>query len=281
MAFRRPGSEKNVHPPLIYKAIDHFYPDVEILFAMNGAPEPMQEYNLTAIENTIASDIFICSYPRSGVTWFQNLIAGLVFGVDPRFTHDALIQDLVPDIHQAKWFKRYGRDAYFKSHLRPQPHYRRVINLVRDGRDAIVSYHHFLCALSSGADLLQIAEGNVWPCAWHEHVDAWLENPYKADILLVRYEELSINTVSELVRIAKFIGLDREKSYLEFVAQRAAFANAQAKEREQGWSNAIWPRDKPFVRRGKIGSYRDEMPIGVQSAFLKHSEASLRRLGYL
>ena len=43
----------------------------------------MAEKGWKPIHDTSASDIFVCSYPRSGVTWFQNLIAGVVHGVDP------------------------------------------------------------------------------------------------------------------------------------------------------------------------------------------------------
>ena len=31
-----------------------------------------------------AEDIFIVGYPKSGNTWFQNLVVGAVYGMDPR-----------------------------------------------------------------------------------------------------------------------------------------------------------------------------------------------------
>src|SRR5437762_10919798 len=108
-------------------------------FLMNG---------LKPIEEAAPTDIFVVGFPRSGHTWFQNLIAGVVFGVDPEFAHDSLIQDLVPDVHYKHVFKRHGPTAYFKSHALPMKEYRRVVYLLRDGRDAMVSYWHFLSALS-------------------------------------------------------------------------------------------------------------------------------------
>ena len=238
------------------------------------------DLGLTAIEQVRDTDVFICSYPRSGVTWFQNLIAGLVYGVDPRYAHDALIQDLVPDIHQTKFFKRYGERAFFKTHFLPQTHYRRVINLVRDGRDAVVSFHHFLRALRVDVDLAGVIEGKGWIHRWHEHVEAYLDNPYGAETMLVRYEDLRADTATELERIADFIGVRREASYFHYIAQRASFANAQEKEREMGWSSKVWPSDQPFVRRGIVGSYRDEMPAHLLHRFMEYSDVSLHRLGY-
>src|SRR5436305_13144121 len=107
----------------------------------------MAENGLQPISETAASDIFVCSYPRSGNTWFQNRLAGVVHGVDPEFAHDSITQDLVPDVHYKRFYKRYGDVAYFKSHALPQKDYRRVVYLLRDGRDAMVSYYHFLKVL--------------------------------------------------------------------------------------------------------------------------------------
>lgn len=243
----------------------------------------MREFDLVAIDDTTEADIFICSYPRSGVTWFQNLLAGLIHGVDPRMAHDSVIQELVPDIHQRKFFKRYGKLTCFKSHNLPEQKYRRVINLVRDGRDVMVSYYHFTQALNaSGMDMLRfIKDHPIWPSPWHDHVEAWLSNPYGAEILLLRYEDLRADTTRELRRVADFLGLDRDEALLEHISGRSSFSNAQKKEMELGWDSKVWPRDKKFVRRGEVGSFKDEMPPESLQALMELAGPTLARLGYL
>src|SRR5262245_51355827 len=130
------------------------------------------ENGLKPISEFAPTDIFVCGFPRSGHTWFQNLLAGVVFGVDPEFAHDSLIQDLVPDVHYKRCYKLYGNRAYFKSHSLPHKNYRRVVYLLRDGRDAMVSYWHFLTALRGKVDFLRLVEGDgLAPCHWHEHVE--------------------------------------------------------------------------------------------------------------
>jgi hypothetical protein len=54
----------------------------------------------------------------------------------------------------------------------------------------------------------------------------------------------------------------------------------QRREITQGWANP-WPRDKPFVRRGAVGSHRDEMPPEILAEFLTEAGTSLARTGYL
>jgi hypothetical protein len=104
--------------------------------------------NLRLITDSDADDIFVAGYPRSGNTWMQYLLAGVIFGTDSRLTPDSLIQDLVPDVHYKRFYRRYRTPTFFKTHDLPQPRYRKVIYLVRDGRDAMVSYFHYLNALS-------------------------------------------------------------------------------------------------------------------------------------
>ncbi len=239
------------------------------------------ENGLKPISETAASDIFMVGFPRSGHTWFQNLLAGAVFGIDPELAHDSLIQDLVPDVQYKRCYKRYGPTAFFKSHALPQKSYRRVVYLLRDGRDAMVSYWHFLTALQSNVDFLKLVEGvGLTPCHWHEHVEKWLANPFQADMLIVKYEDLQTSPVNELKRFCAFAGLARTVAHLEHVASKAAFANAKHKEQTQGWDNAAWPKEHAFIRRGQVGSWRDEMPADVLAAFLKRAGATLVRCGY-
>ena len=242
----------------------------------------MADNGLRPITDTEPADLFVSSYPRSGVTWFQNLLAGVVFGVDPEFAHDALIQDLVPDVHYKSHYKRYGPIAYCKSHALPQKKYRRVVYLLRDGRDVMVSYYHFLTALEGKLDFLRLVQGlGLSPCHWHEHVEAWLANPHGAEMIVLRYEDLQASPVRELRRFCDFAGLKRDDAHLAHVAGKASFALARAKELRHGWDNANWPKDRAFVRRGVVGSYRDEMPPDVLAAFLARAGPTLARLGYV
>src|SRR5260370_23572798 len=121
--------------------------------------------------------------------------------------------------------------------------------------------------------------GELFPCPWHQHVEQWTANPQGADMLTIRYEDLKEDPVTALVRLCDFAGEPRDRSVLESVAERCSFAAMQAREQRQGWDNPDWPKDRPFVRRGIAGSYKDEMPRESLALFLAEAGETLRRVG--
>lgn len=237
----------------------------------------------TSINESAPQDIFIVGYPKSGNTWFQELIAGTVFGVLPEVAPLSLVQDLVPDVHAVPWYKRHTRMMFFKSHEMPNPHYRRVIYLMRDGRDAMVSFLHHEQALKRRSlnflDFIRL-DRQTFPCKWHEHVEAWLANPFNAEMMLVRYEDLKADPLKELRRVCEFAGVERPTQMLKLAVQSASFERMQAKEKNDGPATDRWPKDKLFRRRGEVGSYREEMPREVLEAFMQESAHMLRQCGY-
>jgi hypothetical protein len=124
-------------------------------------PVKFQELIHGAFEQTIArelqqvpmaqrqlNDIYLVGYPKSGITWLQNLICSAVYGTHSFYTPDSVVQQLIPDIYVRKYYRRFRDACLFKSHELPRPEYRRVIYILRDGRDVMISYQHYLSALN-------------------------------------------------------------------------------------------------------------------------------------
>lgn len=249
---------------------------------------PPTPAGLTPIRESRLEDVFIVGYPKSGNTWFQYLVSGVVHGVDPELAPDSLVQELVPDVHAKQYYQRFATPTFFKSHDLPTPQPRRVVYLLRDGRDALVSFWHYLrvCRHPNLEFLALVREVEKWSGQgpWSEHVEAWLANPHGAELLVVRYEDLLVDPVGQLRRFCEFVGISRSLEHLQSVAAKTTFARMREKERRQeGWANgshAHWPKDKFFIRRGQRGSYQDEMPAEVLDAFLQDAGPTLAKCGY-
>ena len=239
---------------------------------------------LSPISETHPQDIFIVGYPKSGNTWMQNLIAGVVYSLDPETLSDSMILDLVPDVHSCPHYRRHQTPMYFKTHHLPRREYRRVIYLLRDGRDVMVSYYHHLRALNGDdVDFSEIVRTgrHLSPSKWHDHVNAWRSNLFGAEILTVQYEDLLEKPVSELRRVCDFAGIERSTELLEMVSRKSSFSKMRQKEEKTGWANPKWPSSRFFVRRGEAGSFKDEMPEAVLSVFMAQAGDTLRACNYL
>ncbi len=239
--------------------------------------------DLFPISEWSGEDVFITGFPRSGHTWMQYLTAACVFGINPAFTPDSVVQDLVPDIYFRKYYRRHRPAMVFKSHEMPAPKYRNVVYLIRDGRDVTVSFYHFQQSLWEGhPDYFRKFHPPLSPrpVDWSEHVAAWLENPYGARVHFLRYENLIEDTLGELRKFCAFLNISRPDDFLREAAESCAFHRLQGKHQREDFANKNWPRSEPFFRRGQAGSHRDEMPLAVLEEFERKNGDLLDRLGY-
>ncbi len=256
------------------------------LFGLNPKDEQSAETEAGKNSPFFPEDVFIVGYPKSGNTWFQDITAGLALGALPEIAPQSLVQDLVPDLHANPNFKRYATPTFFKSHALPTPEYKRVVYLLRDGRDVMVSYYHHLLKLDGiKTDFLEMVRTGKhffpYHCKWHEHVQAWLSNPYRAKMLVIKYEDLRRNMDRELRRFCDFAGLKRSPELMRIISETTVFEKMLDKEIEWRRGDPLWPDGKTFRRRGVVGSYKDEMPPEALDLFLKEAGGMLSSCGYL
>ena len=96
---------------------------------------------LNPISETAAGDVFIVGYPKSGNTLMQHIIAHLYYGLNKN-SGRSMISLIVPDVYRNSHYFRLNEVCFFKSHDLPNPRYRKVIYIMRDGRQALLSYYH-------------------------------------------------------------------------------------------------------------------------------------------
>ncbi len=204
------------------------------------------------------------------------MLAGALFGVLQTRSQGIIVHDLIPDVHQSPVYKRYWTPTLFKSHLTPQPEYRNVIYLLRDGRDAMVSYWHYLQkAEGRPIDFLELVRDreDLFPCRWHEHVTSWMANPHGARMIVARYEDFLVRPVEEMERLCEFVGVKVERDFLQLVVDHASFQAIRASK--QLLHHPDYGRvGEQFFRRGIAGSHRDEMPAEVLQAFTAQAATS-------
>src|SRR5271165_3880538 len=238
-------------------------------------------------------DVFLVSYPKSGNTWTRFLVANLIH---PGFEVDfANINELTPDPEalSQRQLKQTPRPRIIKSHQYFDPRYPRVIYIVRDPRDVVLSSYHFDIKRRLISEDFRIEDYvsrfvqgmAVGPYGtWSENVASWLYVRGDDDkFLLVRYEALQLDGVGELGRIAEFLGIGRDSKRLSLALERSSADRMRELEKKQArqWSSTKETRpDKPFVRSAKAGGWREDLPQSsvaeIESAWGK----LMKDLGY-
>ena len=218
-------------------------------------------------------DTFLVSYPKSGNTWTRFLIANLVYAArHPDFSN---INELIPDPEalSKRHLKSLPRPRILKSHQYFDPRYQKVIYIVRDPRDVVLSEYHFQIKRRLIAEEFPLAEfvarflgdqqdhpyGN-----WFENVGSWFfTRGSHPGFLLVRYEALQSQAGPEMGRIAKFLGVRGDSASLAYAIEQSSADRMRELEKKQAhlWSSTKDTRlDKPFVRKAMAGGWRTELP---------------------
>lgn len=243
-------------------------------------------------------DVFVTSYPRSGNTWLRFLIGNLAYQDEP--VTFANIEGRMPEInfHSDHRMRKLPRPRILKSHECFQPHYPRVIYIVRDPRDVAVSfYHHNVKAgnIPEGYPVEEFtarfiaAEFDPRWGSWSDHVVSWLTlRRDRPGFILLRYEDMKTDPARELARLAAFLqdcGFPNIESSPERL-QRAIDLSSPERMRELEKQGRSWVLtrntrpDKLFVRTATAGGWKSSLSPSSVARIESAWGSVMQELGY-
>jgi len=216
-------------------------------------------------------DTFIVSFPKSGNTWTRFLIANLLHPEEP--ANFGNIDRLIPESEglTKNQLAQVPRPRIMKSHEYFDARFRKVVYIVRDPRDVVVSQFHFFRKRRRIGDdssieqfVTRFVAGETCDYgSWGDNVASWLVTRQNSPgFLLLRYEDMVAQTSAELTRVASFLGV---RATPELVAQAVERSSADRMRKLEG-NNATASvtrnsrPDVPFVRSAKAGGWRTGLP---------------------
>ncbi|MFZ0772508.1 MAG: sulfotransferase domain-containing protein [Candidatus Sulfotelmatobacter sp.] len=240
----------------------------------------------------LPDDIFLVSFPKSGNTWTRFLLANLRFPEQPATF--ANIDKLVPDPTSAskREFDRMPRPRIIKSHECFDPRYPRVVYIVRDPRDVVVSQYHYHRKIRKIEDdspiekfVTRFLAGETCPHgSWGQNVSTWLAtsegNPR---FLLLRYEDLIADTARELSKVAAFLQLVAGPERIAQAVERSSADHMRKLEKVQTDKNGLTKgsrKDLSFVRAAGSGGWRSDLPPPMAARIEAAWGPLMQRLGY-
>ncbi len=229
--------------------------------------------------------IWIASYPRSGSNYFQLLL----WHFYRYFPYSLYLQEefLKRDNEIInRWKTLLGikqlqpinmatmhnvSETYFvKTHELPQDDLP-TIYLVRDGRDVLVSYAHFILTFETPkadfeSTLRHVTMDSGYFGGWGEHLLTWTQR--QAPTAIVKFEEFvrSPNPLNIVNQALNRVGCQHPE---------APMINSLPTFEEL---HQILPE---LFRRGRIGDWQTEMPTTVQKLFWQKHGDAMQQMGYI
>ncbi len=234
--------------------------------------------------------VFLVSYPRSGNTWVRFLIGSLLTEEPVDWLN---INKIIPWIYDSSHSKVINMKSpkIIKSHSVFDNRYKKVIYLVRDVRDVVVSYYYWHIKMNKNFDynldtfITKFCNGEIWPGRWNNHVENWLLNNHsiKNGFIFVKYEDLKENTLIEVKRIMKFLSIKKSDKDIQKAIQWASFENMRRLENEQQDRHSTFSKSNnkiPFVRKGNVNGWKNVLTTNQKNMIDQQFRRTLFSLGY-
>lgn len=219
--------------------------------------------------------ILLASFPRSGNTFFRNVLYE-VYGIESSTFH--LDPDRVLDEGYVNYpvIKTHELPHNLPDSIRDRP----AVYIIRDARDALVSIaHHRKDIVAPGSDfytnLLEaiIAEKGSFFGGWSENVRQWTD---KAAIV-IRFQDLIEDPIREIEKLRSIMELpapqyDKLPSFKQLKFGSPKYGAGKRKK--------IKKLQEKHFRRGKVGGWKDELPIELGKLLWTMHGKELQRNAY-
>ncbi|MBN2451067.1 MAG: sulfotransferase domain-containing protein [Lentisphaeria bacterium] len=223
---------------------------------------------------------FLLSYPKAGRTWVRLLLGKVLadhFGLDASFD-DILALDHLHDLYPHVPLIEPRHDDYPQLKTpdelvarKDEYRHSRVILLVRDPRDLAVSAYFQMTRRrgkfsGSLGDFLRGPRGGIDTVIRFHNIWAACRNE-PAAFLLVRYEDLRVDTARELRRMVDSLGLRKVgDDVLAAAVEYASFSNMRRQETSRDGSGpnrldggTAGDAESLKTRKGKVGGFAEYM----------------------
>jgi hypothetical protein len=242
------------------------------------------------------SDVFLVGYPKSGMTWMEFLLSHAVFEkrVGDWVTFRT-INDYVPNLAGVGPGDALLLWPYYS---RPKPRIffthtpfdarlanGKIIYMLRDPRDSLVSYYHYHKREEKNFHL-QLGEflrsEKIYPGHWDDHVRGWVldHRELLSNIIVVRYEELRRDTSTVLSQVLDFIGISFTETDIRHAIEMSSFDRMRELEMKYPTGPKADSSER-FVRKGKVGNWIEELSKADVLFIEQRYGEIMRQEGYL
>lgn len=162
----------------------------------------------------------------------------------------------------------------------------RVLLVVRDGRDALLSLHQHLRDFSGlQADLHEYLEGGGgrWlapPMSWAIACLSWLNALPQGRLHVLQFEACRAEPLAEFGALLAFLGIERSQAELEHAIAESSYARMRELEGAALEQHGERLGRGRIMRAGKVGGWREVYDARALASFAGLPRRALERFGY-
>uniref|UniRef100_A0A1Q3FPD9 Putative alcohol sulfotransferase a n=1 Tax=Culex tarsalis TaxID=7177 RepID=A0A1Q3FPD9_CULTA len=244
----------------------------------------------------LPDDVWLASYPKSGTTWCQEMVWLVCNDLDYKRAADVDLVERFPSMKLSGLFSRPGEHRPFKEVLEmPKPRFikthlhvgllpeqiwtvkPKIVYVHRNPKSVAVSFYHHSASFTGYKGTLEDFTRSFMRdlqlySPYHEHVIEYNKLNHLENVLILRYEDMKKDLISELKRACQFFNKQYSDKQLETLSKHLSFEsmkdNPSVNFSRYANARTIWKEaveaNKRFMRKGKADGYKEELSAVLQ-----------------
>lgn len=249
---------------------------------------PFDEVAETVLSQSLSdSDVVISTFSKCGTTWCGQIAHGIRSNGDLSFAN---LGEVMPWLEMGHVFghdvnqKQTWQPSLYKSHmpLSQLPRGAKVINIIREPGDVLMSYYNFWSNTLFDPEKISIemlakriffsdhssGPRNMFSLNYYQHIVDFHELDYDGPVLFLAYEDMKLNLPAAARRMARFMEIDLSKTRERLVVEQSTF-EFMSRHRDK-FSEQLPEQGAvmEMVKTGRVGDSAAGLSDDLKSALL-------------
>lgn len=234
------------------------------------------------------SDLYLCSYPKSGNTWLSFIIANVNAQMSKKNLEINFfnLHQYIPDVHAHKKIDKsllsFPGYRIIKSHSEFNPNYKFIIYLVRNPIHTMVSYFHYQKNFfDEKLDISNFIRSKKYGIdKWLLHVNGWINHPPDVSFKIIKYEDLKSDPHQTIHKLYKNLGFQIPENIIKQAIDSSNFMKMKEMEKEY---YGIFSKYKnvQFVRQKNSSLSELELNDNDRNFIKKKTNELMKKLNYI
>ena len=193
---------------------------------------------------------------------FSNFYTKMPF-IESEFADGTTGADQFRSLDAPRFIKSHLPFELWNKQLEKHPNLR-VIQTLRNPKDTLVSYYHHMINdyhmggfLGNWDQFFEEFRAKRLPWGdYFEHIAEWYKfNVKREKSLVLKYEDMKVNTRENVIRIAKFVGYELSDRVVDLVVEKSSMKSVSKKFETRFKDVVMWKKDGAFIRKGEVGDW--------------------------